>query len=125
MTTKSYNPVRCHTRWHYFDHAGNKIIKRFPVDAKLPAPWKRGCGPHKPDIAQLLRTHLKQNVHSRPVSDETKQKMRDAKLGKKCTSEHKDNLRKAQQRLRDDRRAKIEQAYQLAEQFGKEYWQAS
>lgn len=118
-------PTTHHTRWFRYDDLGNKIIKRFPIGVTPPDPWKRGCGPHKPAIAQLLRDHLTVKVHTKPKSAYTRKKMSDAKLGKVFTQEHKDNLRKAQQRLRDDKQAKIQEAYTLAEQFGKEYWQAS
>jgi hypothetical protein len=114
--------MKKHSRWHCFDLDGKKIIKRFPIGVTPGEPWLPGTGPHSPEAREKIIKHLKENVH-KPKSEETKQKMREAKLGKKFTQEHKDNLRKAQQRLRDEKRERIEEAYKLAQQFAIEYYQ--
>ena len=122
MTKKYFNPTTHHTRWHYFDQDGNKVIKRFPIDHDPGAPWIRGTGPHKPETAKTLRKHLKEKVHQRPVSDETKRKMSEAKLGKKFTPEHRAKLKQAHQRLRDEKRERIEEAYRIAEEVSRDYY---
>jgi hypothetical protein len=122
MTKKYYNPTTHHTRWYHIDATGEKIIKRFPIGVEPGAPWQRGTGPHKPETAKTLRKHLKENVHPRKVSDETKQKMREAKLGKKFTPEHRAKLKQAQQRLREQKQAKIEEAYRIAQEVARDYY---
>jgi len=123
MMKKYFNPTTHHTRWHYFDQDGNKVIKRFPIDATPGEPWQRGTGPHKPETRKFLREHLRERVHQRKVSDETKRKMSEAKKGKTFTPEHRAKLKQAQQRLRDEKRERIEEAYRLAQEFAREYYQ--
>ena len=113
--------MKKHSRWHCFDQDGKKIIKRFGVDETPGAPWLPGTGPHSPEAREKIIKHLKEKVH-KPKSDETKRKMREAKLGKTFTPEHRANLRKAQQRLREEKKARIQEAYRIAREFAQEYY---
>ena len=111
--------MKKHSRFHYFDQLGNKVIKRFPVGVTPPPPWLPGTGPHSPEAREKIIKHLKERIH-KPKSAETKKRMSEAKLGKKFTPEHRANLRKAQQRLRDEKKARIQEAYMLAQQYAEE-----
>ena len=113
--------MKKHSRFHYFDQDGNKVIKRFPIGVTPGEPWLPGTGPHSEQAREKIIKHLKEKVH-KPKSAETKRRMSEAKLGKTFTPEHRANLRKAQQRLRDEKKARIQEAYRLAEQFAKEYY---
>ena len=113
--------MKKHSRYHHFDATGKKIIKRFPVSVTPPPPWLPGTGPHSAEAREKIIKHLKEKVHH-PKSEETKRKMSEAKLGKKFTREHRDNLRKAQQRLRDEKQARIQEAYRIAREFAQEYY---
>jgi len=113
--------MKKHSRYHYFKPDGTKVIKRFPVSVTPPPPWLPGTGPHSAEAREKIIKHLKEKVHH-PKSEETKRKMSEAKLGKKFTKEHRDNLRKAQQRLRDEKQARIQEAYRLAREFAQEYY---
>ena len=113
--------MKKHSRWYHFDATGKKIIKRFPVGVTPGEPWLPGTGPHSPEAREKIIKHLKEKVH-KPKSAETKLKMSQAKLGKKFTKEHRDNLRKAQQRLRDEKQARVQEAYRLAREFAQEYY---
>ena len=113
--------MKKHSRWHCFDQDGKKIIKRFGADETPSEPWQPGTGPHTLEAREKIVKHLKERLH-KPKSAETKLKMSKAKLGKKFTQEHKDNLRKAQQRLRDEKQARIQEAYRIAQEATHEYY---
>lgn len=104
-----------HTRWYMFcPQTGKKIIRRFDVDATPPSPWMRGTGPHSAEarakIAEYNRIHFK----DKPKSAETRQKMRDAKLGKKNSKEHCAKIAQAWADKRIERRERNQEAMRIA-----------
>lgn len=116
-----------HTRWHCFNQAGKKIIKRFPIGFEPTSldghtSWVRGTGPHSPEAREKIMRHLETKVWNQPRSLETREKMRQAKLGVKFSKEHRQKLREAQQRLRDEKQARIQEAYRIAQEASKEYY---
>jgi len=112
-----------HTRWHHFDpHTGEKVIRRFPIDHNPGAPWQRGTGPHSPEAYAKLINHIDKTFRGKPKSDEQKAKMRDAKLGVKKTPEHCENIRKGHARRRKEKQARIQEAYRIASQVGKDFY---
>jgi|TARA_R110000751_G_scaffold80419_1_gene162340 hypothetical protein len=107
-----------HTRWYHIDpHSGQKVIRRFGVDVDPGSPWKRGTGPHSPEarakIAEYNRIHFK----DKPKSAETRQKMRDAKLGKKNSKEHCAKIAQAWEDKRQATKARNQEAMQLVSEM--------
>jgi hypothetical protein len=95
-----------YSRWYRFDTNNVKYIKRFPVDT-IPNPliedgyteWNRGTGPHSEMALTKLRNSHKK-YRGVPKSDETREKMRQAKLGVPKTEDHKLNMKLSHQRRR-------------------------
>ena len=94
-----------YSRWHRFDNNGVKYIKRFDVN-EVPNPisevgytnWARGTGPHTELALQNLRNAQAKYCRGVPKSPETKEKMRQAKLGKPKSEQHKLNMKLSHQR---------------------------
>ena len=104
-----------HTRWHKFDpQTGKKIIRNFGVDATPPSPWMRGTGPHSPEAYAKTVENNRKHFKGKPKSAEQKQKMRDAKLGKKFTPEHCAKIAKAWEDKRTVRRERHIEAMRIA-----------
>lgn len=110
------NNKQAWSRWHRFNDLGAKFIKRYPVDI-LPDPmiehgyteWRRGTGPmeeqHYKNVSDAVRRH---NL-GKPKSDDTKYKMRLAKLGVPKSEEHRKNMSMAWQRKRIEKYRQIMQ----------------
>ena len=112
-----------HTRWHYFDSITNqKIIKRFPIGIDPGAPWQRGTGPHSPEAYAKLIDHIDKNFKGKPKSDEQRAKMSQAHKGVKKTPEHCANIAKAHAKRRKEKRERIQEAYRIAEEIGRDYY---
>jgi len=111
-----------HTRWHYYDQAGNKIIRKFPIDAHPDLPWIRGTGPHLPEVRKKIVDNLMKHIKGKPKPDDVKLKMSLAKLGKPHKPEHCANISNAFARRRKEKQERIVEAYRLAEELGKEYY---
>ena len=110
-----------HSRWHRIDPQSNeKIIRRFPVDATPPAPWIRGTGPHTPEALAKVRAINAEHFKGVPKSANQREKMRQAKLGRKFTKEHRDALLASWKGKREFKRLKMIEAYKLAESMAKE-----
>ena len=78
-----------HRRWHHIDpETGKKIIRNFDVDATPGDPWLPGIGPHSPEARQKTIEANRKHFKGKPKSAEQREKMRQAKLGKKFTPEH-------------------------------------
>ena len=98
------------SRWHRFNDAGVKYIKRFGID-ETPNPlteegyteWRRGTGPLAPEHYENVVNAIKSFSVGIPKSPETKYKMRIAKLGVPKSEEHKTNMSKAWKRKRLER----------------------
>ncbi len=104
-----------HTRWYHIDpQTGKKVIRNFDVDATPPSPWKRGTGPHTPEARQKTIEANRKHFLGKPKSEEQKQKMREAKLGKKFTPEHCAKIAKAWEDKRTVRRERNQEAMQIA-----------
>lgn len=95
------------SRWHRFNEHGTKYIKRFGID-EIPEPliehgyteWRRGTGPltdqHYDNVVRAIRA-FSTGV---PKSENTKYKMRLAKLGVPKTMEHRKSMSEAWKRKR-------------------------
>lgn len=104
-----------HTRWHKFDpQTGKKIIRNFGVDATPPSPWMRGTGPHSPEAYAKTVENNRKHFKGKPKSAEQKQKMREAKLGKKFSPEHCAKIAKAWEQKRVEKRERHMEAMQIA-----------
>ena len=111
-----------HTRWHYFDHTGKKIIKRFPIGVTPPSPWQRGTGPHSPEVYAKIINHIESTFKNKPKSDEQRAKMSAAHKGVKKSPEHCANIAKAHARRRKEKRERIQEAYRIASEIGRDYY---
>lgn len=91
------------SRWHRFDSNNVKQIKRYAID-ETPHPlvednysaWTRGTGPLAGQQYDNVASHCVNTFKGKPKPPEQKAKMRDAKLGKPKTEEHKHNMSIAQ-----------------------------
>ena len=89
-----------YSRWHRYDKNNVKYIAKCDID-KHPEPmnevgfteWKRGTGPHAPEVLVKVVAGLKRACTGVPKSAETKEKMRQAKLGKKKSDAHREAMR--------------------------------
>ena len=94
-----------YSRWYRYDGAGVKHIKRFKID-EIPqnevgyTQWNRGTGPLSEETYKNISAAVRKACLGVPKSESTKQKMREAKLGKPKTAEHRKNMSIAQQRNR-------------------------
>lgn len=104
---------KMYSRWHRFDNNGVKYIKRFNIE-EIPCPliesgyteWNRGTGPHTELALENLRSAQAKYCRGVPKSPETKEKMRQAKLGKPKTEQHKLNMKLSHQRRNQLQREK-------------------
>jgi hypothetical protein len=86
--------MKHYSRWHRFDNNGVKYIMKCDVD-KHPEPlqcegftqWTRGTGPHSPEALKNIQEGLRKACLGVPKKESTKQKMRNAKLGKRKSLE--------------------------------------
>tara|TARA_R110000803_G_scaffold152052_2_gene217113 strand:+ start:261 stop:665 length:405 start_codon:yes stop_codon:yes gene_type:complete len=116
-----------HTRWHCFEIATDqKVIRKFSVDATQPTqhsdahtPWIRGTGPHTAEALAKVRENNEKHFKGVPKSDNQKEKMRQAHLGRKFTPEHKAKLVASWKGKREMQRMRTIEAFKLAEQYGK------
>ena len=112
--------AQTYSRWHRFDNNGVKYIKKFQLDER-PNPineygftdWNRGTGPHSAETLYNLTIALQKACKGIPKSDETKQKMRQAKLGKPKSEQHKLNMKLSHQRRRNNDATRTTQYKQL------------
>lgn len=108
------------SRWHRFDHDGNKYIQKFKID-EIPNPiqdvgyteWRRGTGPLAPEHKQNVVRALRAMCAGKPKSPEQRAKMAEAKRGIPKSQAHKDAMSKTWQRKRQE---KYQQLMQLVEQ---------
>ena len=104
-----------HTRWYHIDpDTGKKVIRNFDVDATPGDPWKRGTGPHTPEARQKTIEANRKHFKGKPKSEEQKQKMRQAKLGKKFTPEHCAKIAKAWEDKRQATKERNQEAMRIA-----------
>ena len=104
-----------HTRWYKFDpQTGAKVIRRFDVDAAPGPEWTRGTGPHSPEAYAKTVENNRKHFKGKPKSAETRQKMREAKLGKKNSKEHCAKIAKAWEEKRIATRERNQEAMQIA-----------
>ena len=104
-----------HTRWYHIDpDTGKKVIRNFDVDATPGDPWKRGTGPHTPEARQKTIIANRKHFKGKPKSEEQKQKMREAKLGKKLTPAHCAKIAKAWEDKRQSTRERNQEAMRIA-----------
>ena len=117
-----------HTRWHCFETVTNKkIIRRFSVDETQPtqhsnecSPWIRGTGPHTPEAYAKTVENNRKHFKGKPKSANQREKMRQAKLGRKFTAAHKKSLSESWKGKREFRRLRFIEAYKLAESLSNE-----
>jgi len=116
-----------HTRWHCYNKATDqKVIRRFSVSETQPTqhdaqftPWVRGTGPHSEEALAKIQAHIAKSFKGVPKSDNQKEKMRQAHLGRKFTPEHKAKLSASWKGKREMQRMRTIEAFKLAEQYGK------
>ena len=108
-------PIQKYSRWYHIDpDTGLKVIRRFSVDATPPSPWMRGTGPHTPEAYAKTVENNRKHFKGKPKSAEQKQKMRDAKLGKKFTKEHCAKIAQAWEDKRIATRQRNQEAMRIA-----------
>lgn len=108
----------CWSRWHRFDSNGVKYIRKFKIDQR-PNPllepgyteWTRGTGPLAPDHYNNVANALRKFSLGVPKTPEQKKKMSLAKLGKPKTLEHRENMRKAWARKREEKPNKYREIF--------------
>ena len=94
------------TRWHRFDHYGNKQIKKFPLDfvpgcADLGyTVWSRGMGRCEGPSLERLTAANKRNFLGKPKPESQRIKMREAKIGIPKSLEHRAAMAEAQKARR-------------------------
>jgi hypothetical protein len=112
--------TQTYSRWHRFDSNGVKHIKKFQLDEK-PNPineygysdWNRGTGPHTPEALHNLTVAVQKACKGVPKTPATKLKMRQAKLGKPKSEQHKLNMKLSHQRRRNNDATRTTQQKQL------------
>jgi|TARA_R110000764_G_scaffold37749_2_gene83833 hypothetical protein len=110
-----------HTRWHHVDpQTGQKVIRRFSVDATPPAPWVRGTGPHSAEALAKIKENNEKHFKGVPKSDNQKEKMSQAKLGRKFSAEHRKKLADGWKGKREYKRLRTIEAFKLAAEMGRE-----
>jgi hypothetical protein len=95
-------------------NTGKKVIRNFGVDATPPSPWRRGTGPHTPEAYAKTVENNRKHFKNKPKSAEQREKMRQAKLGKKFTKEHCAKIAKAWEDKRIERRERNQEAMRIA-----------
>ena len=116
-----------HTRWHCFNiETDQKIIRRFGVKEPQPTqhdaqftPWVRGTGPHSPEALAKIQAHITRSFKGVPKSEAQREKMRQAKLGRKFTAEHRAKLTASWKGKREYKRLRMIEAYAMAAQMGR------
>jgi len=104
-----------HKRWYHIDpDTGKKVIRNFDVDATPPPPWKRGTGPHSDEARKKCLEANRKHFKGKPKSAEQREKMRQAKLGKRFTPEHCAKIAKAWEDKRVERRERHIEAMRIA-----------
>jgi len=104
-----------HRRWHHIDATtGKKVIRNFGVDVDPGPPWQPGTGPHSPEAMAKIVYNNRKHFKNKPKSAEQRQKMRDAKLGKKFTPEHCEKLAARWEEKRVATRERNQEAMQIA-----------
>lgn len=110
------------TRWHRFDDNGTKYIKRFELNDHPETiveegytVWRRGTGPLGEEQYNNVANAVRAFSKGVPKTPEQKEKMRQAKLGKPKSEEHKKALSKAWEIRRltpmpEEQRKKISQS---------------
>ena len=107
-----------HTRWYHIDpQTGQKVIRRFGVDVDPGSPWMRGTGPHTPEAREKTVIANRKHFKGKPKSAETRQKMREAKLGKKNSKEHCANIARAWEDKRQAKKARNQEAMRLVQEL--------
>jgi len=118
-----------HTRWFCNNITTDvKLIKRFPINTIQPiqrndefTEWCRGTGPHSAEAMIKINNHIASKITGKPKSAEQKQRMSEAKLGKKFTKDHRAKLAQAHAGKREVKRLRTVAAFKLAAELGKEY----
>ncbi len=98
------------SRWHRYDDAGFKQIKKFKID-ETPTPiaqegytdWVRGTGKLTDEHYKNVTTAVRNACVGVPKSEEQKEKMRQAKLGVPKSEEHRKNMKLSWQKKRQDK----------------------
>lgn len=95
------------TRWHRFDSAGIKHIKRFELSEDPTtitdegySAWARGTGPLAEEQYNNVVSAIRKSCVGVPKTETQKEKMRQAKLGKPKTEAHKQAMSKAWEKRR-------------------------
>jgi len=79
----------------------------------------RGTGPHSPEAKAKIQAHIARSFKGVPKSDNQKEKMRQAKLGKKFTAEHRAKLTASWKGKREMQRIRTIEAFKLAEEYSR------
>ena len=111
-----------HKRYHMFTPDGTKVIKKFPLDHEPDYPWQRGTGPHKPETRKFIVDNLMKHVKGKAKSPEQRAKMSAAQKGVPKSEEHKKNISLAHKRRRQAKRERIQEAYRIAEEIGRDFY---
>ena len=113
-----------HTRWHCFNKSTDqKMIRRFGVNEKQPTqhdpqftPWVRGVGPHTEEALAKIRVINAEHFKGKPKSANQREKMSQAKLGRKFTKEHRSKLAASWKGKREMQRLRNIEAFKMAAQ---------
>ena len=73
-------------RWYHIDpQTGKKVIRSFDVGVNPGDPWLPGMGPHSPEAYAKTVEYNRKHFKGKPKPPEQREKMRQAKLGKRFT----------------------------------------
>ncbi len=79
----------------------------------------RGTGPHSPEALAKIQAHITRSFKGVPKSEAQREKMRQAKLGRKFTAEHRAKLTASWKGKREYKRLRMIEAYAMAAQMGR------
>ena len=102
-------------RWYHIDpQTGKKVIRSFDVVVNPGDPWLPGMGPHSPEAYAKTVEYNRKHFKGKPKPPEQREKMRQAKLGKRFTPEHCERLTEAHEQRRKAKRERNKEAMRLA-----------
>ena len=102
-------------RWYHIDpDSGKKVIRSFDVGVNPGDPWLPGMGPHTPEAYAKTVENNRKHFLGKPKPPEQREKMRQAKLGKRFTEEHCERLTQAHEQRRVAKRERNLEAMRIA-----------
>ena len=92
------------TVWHYYTGDGRRVRRRLQPGAQPEAHWIRGFGPHSTQVREALTERTRAWHRTHRVSEQTRERMSQAKRGVPKTLEHRVSMSIAQRERHRRRR---------------------